>query len=164
MLKARRSDMSFIPTEAGSAQGRVFLQLPVGIHDGGMLYPDVFLSQVKSGGPFATLWPGHAPHRRNAALQRPAEMGGGGSGGSSSYSSEGGGRHSGGIGDIGSLGPELESLPSSGPAPFFHVGHAAYYEVSIGDALEPLPGRAPRGVHRPQCVAVGVSTSAFPLQ
>lgn len=166
MLKARRPDMSYTPAETGSGQGRVFLQLPVGIHDGGMLYPDVFLSQVKSGGPFATLWPGHAPPGKNFP-RTAADMGGSGSGGSgdsSSKSSREGGRYSGGIGDIGPLRAELESLPSSGPAPFFHVGHAAYYEVTVGEAVEPLPGVPRSGFHPLQCVAVGLATSAFRLQ
>lgn len=163
VLKARRPNMSYIPAEEGSGQGRVFLQLPVGVHDRGMLYPDVFLSQVKFGGPFATLWPGHAPHGKSVALPRPAtDMSGGGSGDSSGNSSKGGGRYSGGIGDIGPLDAELESLPSSGPSPFFHVGHAAYYEVTIGEAVEPFPG-GPR-IHPQECVAVGLATSGFRLQ
>lgn len=168
MLKARRPDMIYSPADTGCGQGRVCLQLPVGIHDSGMLYPDVFLSQVKSGGPFATLWPGHAPHGRSVTLPRPAaDVGGVDSscgGGSNSSISRGGGRHSGSIGDIGSLSEELESLPSSGPLPFFHVGHAAYYEITVGEAVEPLPGGARNGFQRPQCVAVGLATSAFPLQ
>ena len=164
MLKARRPDMSYIPADTGSGQGRVFLRLPVGVHDGGMLYPDVFLSQVKSGGPFATLWPGHTPHGKSIAPPRPAaDMGGSGGGAdSSSNSSKRGVRYSGGIGDIGPLHAELESLPSSGPAPFFHVGHAAYYEVTIGEAVEPLPG-GPR-FQPPQCVAEGLATNDFRLQ
>lgn len=183
VLKARRISMSYVRADTGSGQGRVLLQLPVGIHDEGMRYPDVFLSQIKSGGPFATLWPGHAPHGRSGALPHPAadmggsSNGGGGSSGNSdrdvpvvgggycsNYSSRVGGRHSGDIGDIGSLRAELEGLPSSGPAPFFHVGHAAYYEITVGEAVEPLPGGPHSGSHLPQCVAIGLATSAFPLQ
>lgn len=125
-------------------------------------YPTAFLSNVKYGAPFSTLWPGHTPSRAtdaniNCPPRSPEETNDDGNGGSD--------------GDSGPDGEnehrshrrsELERLPSSGPDPFFHAGYTAYFEITLGEPVEPLL-QAFAGNEDP-CVAIGLALHGFPLK
>lgn len=129
-------------------------------------FPDEFLARVKEDAPFATLWPGHAAGRGKHAEGLPATAAATGdgdagvSGGAASAAAASGG---GGGGMKRDLRRELEQLPSSGPAPFFHAGYTAYFEITLGETVAPLE-RQEHGVVGLECVAIGLANERFQLR
>lgn len=117
-------------------------------------YPEDVVSHVPSSAPFGMLWPGHVRHgqgasRAHAALQRdgfvsPREEAGDASG------------------------EMANSLPSSGPDPFFRAGLIAYFEITLGESMGPwagLSGPPPRSNRVcPECVGIGLATPRFRLR
>lgn len=139
-----------------------------------LMYPHALLGRVRSGSPFGTLWPGHA--KANSIVANPgaecssAGVSSSGGGGSGSNDDEDGHALADGEVDEDSW-AKLERLPSSGPAPFFRAGYTAYFEITLGQPLQPLAPEeeeegAPAGFfgeHVDQCVAIGLATKRFQL-
>ncbi|CAN0511389.1 unnamed protein product, partial [Ectocarpus sp. 12 AP-2014] len=121
---------------------------PVYVH-----YPDVVLARVKAGAPFALLWPGHA-----------AAGGGEGEGGSGEDSRSGNVGHGGLVDENEKVRLKIEQQPSSGPAPFFHAGYTAYFEITLGNTMAPLEQPRDEDFHLEQCVAIGLAHDNFPLE
>lgn len=114
-------------------------------------YPDVVLARVKAAAPFALLWPGHA-------------AAGKGEGGSDEDDGGGNVGHGGLVDENEKVRLKVERLPSSGPAPFFHAGYTAYFEITLGETVAPLEQPRDADFHLEQCVAIGLAHDNFPLE
>ncbi len=159
------------PTEKDFARGRVVMtsRQPDSVRLVQMQFPDEFLARVKEDAPFATLWPGHAPDGGKHAEGLPAAAAAAADGGDKGVSGRAASpaASSGNGGDGGGkrrdLRLELDQLPSSGPAPFFHAGYTAYFEITLGETLAPLDERNHGGADL-ECVAIGLANERFRLR
>eukprot|EP00752_Nemacystus_decipiens_P005229 g4745.t2 len=165
-METHRDGARFKPSEKDLTHGCVVLTAQT-VYDATvrMHYPDEFLARVKADAPFSLLWPGHhAPDGKDPSSVAPPGSVGGSSGGS--------GAGTDGAADLNpverqverrleELRLELERLPSSGPAPFFHAGYTAYFEITLGKTVPPLHRQEGDEI-RSECVAIGLANGRFP--
>lgn len=188
-----RSRVAFAPQGASSSQGKVNTLDANGSVEASIKYPHSFLANVRSGSPFSTRWPGHKAHedagpeggagdaavaRGVGILDKPAWPGlwPGGSAQLDALREEliangvgiYGDGYWNGSGMADSTKTEefkatLDRIPSSGPSASFRAGYTAYFEISVGEKMEPLVRAGPWGFELDQCVAIGLATARFPI-
>ena len=165
-MEVHRDGARFKPSEKDLTRGCVLLSAQAVFHPTvRMYYPDEFLARVKADAPFSLLWPGHAATRGNDASRTPEGGVGGRNGGSSGGGAAGAdaaGAAASGVNTLDQLTLELERLPSSGPAPFFHAGYTAYFEITLETTAVPPLEREPGPSL--ECVAIGLAYDRFRLK